>query len=255
MKQGLLTAILLVVVSMTSPLSAGEPDVQVQPSADRILDDVLAMMPQNRIFVGGKLQTKARGSSKSRKTLNVELWLVMGDKPPRAHYVIKDAFGSTLEQVVISRIPGKKTSYRYLKGEPPRSAAMPDPSTTIQDTSIRWCDLMLSFLWWRNGSVVGSEEVKGFRCHILKVSPPRGSPPGLKAMKLWITEKHRMLLRAEEYDDKGLTARRLSIKSFKKIDEEWMIKDILVENLQSRLKTYLRVYEMQDVSGQTDDRR
>jgi len=210
-------------------------------------------MHQNRVFIGGKLQTKAHGSSRSHKTLNVELWLVMGDKPPRAHYVIKDAFGSTLEQVVISRRPGKKANCKYLKGEPSEPAVMPDPSTTIQNTSIRWCDLMLSFLWWRDGAVVGSEEVKGFRCHIIKVNPPPDSPPGLKTTKLWVTEKHRMLLRAEECDDKGLPSRRLSIKSFKKIDEEWMIKDILVEDLESRLKTYLRVHEMQDVSEQTAD--
>ena len=251
MKQVLFLASMLLALSALSEEKSVAP---VRPSADQILQDVLAMMPQKPVFIGAKLQTKS-GASSSRKTFNVEVWLVLGDKPPTAHYVIRDAFGSSLEQVKISRKPGKTPQYKYLKGDPPQSATMPDPSTAIQDTSIRWCDLMLSFLWWRNASVVGSEEVKGFRCHILKVDPPRDAAPGLKSMKLWITEKHRMLLRAEEYDPKGKATRRLSIKSFKKIDEEWMIKDIVVESFPSRRKTYLRVHEMQDMSEQSDDQR
>ena len=54
-------------------------------------------------------------------------------------------------------------------------------------------------------------------------------------------------MQAEEYGAEGQMRRRLSVQSFKKINEEWMIKDIVITgstNLPSGYKSVLTIKDM-----------
>ncbi len=219
----------------------------VQPSARQLLDGVEALMPTDEIFIAGQLRAKNR-RGKTERTLNVEMLLNLGEEPSVARYTISDEFGTILERLSISRTHGAAPRYRYKKGDPPINAPLPALNEAIQDTNISWRDLTFSFLWWRNGTVKGRARVKNFTCYVVEVTPPpaeAGTSP--QKVRLWITQKHRMLVQAKEYDKEGRATRRLLVKSLKKFDERWMIKDILVESLLTRRKTALRVREMQSL--------
>jgi hypothetical protein len=76
---------------------------------------------------------------------------------------------------------------------------------------------------------------------VLELPAPKTHAPRCTGIRLWVAEKIAMLLRAEELDANGKPARRLSIKSFKKIDDQWMIKDLVVEDVRTGDRTLLRV--------------
>jgi hypothetical protein len=64
---------------------------------------------------------------------------------------------------------------------------------------------------------------------------------------MWVDTRVSMLLQAEGYDKLGDCVRRLSVKSFKKINDEWMIKDLEVEDLPAGSRTILRVRDAEVV--------
>jgi hypothetical protein len=103
-------------------------------------------------------------------------------------------------------------------------------------------DLSLSFLWWRGGLVVGVEQVRGRPAIVVDVAPPVDQAPDPYArVRLWIDEQARILLQAEGYGADGKAVRTLWVKSFKKIDDRWMVKDLEIQQYPAVHRTKLRV--------------
>jgi hypothetical protein len=95
---------------------------------------------------------------------------------------------------------------------------------------------------------VGEEDVRGRSCYVLDVPAPEGAFAGCSGVRLWIEPRIPIMLRAEAYDQQDALIRRMEVKSFKKINDRWVIKDIELTSLPSRHKTYLRVRDVQDRS-------
>jgi hypothetical protein len=76
---------------------------------------------------------------------------------------------------------------------------------------------------------------------VIDVQAPEGEPSAYDRVRLWVDPKIHVLLRAEAYDAAGERVRSMEVKSFKKIDEVWMIKNLDVVEHPSRKRTRLRV--------------
>ena len=118
-----------------------------------------------------------------------------------------------------------------------------------------WTDLTLGFLWWPDPKMVGMAKKKGRPCFVVDVPSPVLEPAGAYAgMRLWIDTHVNVLLQAEGYDTKGDVVRRMTVKSFQRIDDLWTIKNLHVQSLPSGHKTTLRVRDLkvegQDVSSE-----
>jgi hypothetical protein len=59
--------------------------------------------------------------------------------------------------------------------------------------------------------------------------------------RIWVDKRVSMLLQAHGYDKLANLTRRMSVKSFKKINHDWMIKDLEVEDLSRQITTILRI--------------
>ena len=121
-------------------------------------------------------------------------------------------------------------------------------SGAIQETDVTWIDLSLSFLWWRGGQTVGAEKIKGRFCYVVDLPIPEGSAMGLAGVRLWIDPQAHVMMRAAAMDMAGQMMRRLEVKSLKKIDEIWMVKDLEIRSYPSRHKTMLRVRSVEVLS-------
>lgn len=233
--------ILCCVVLWASGSLAAEPDEL--PTADGLLREVIGRLPRKPVAVAGVLQSGGRGKGEKR-TFNVELQLAYGTNPPTATYTIRDAFGSELERLTITREGEAAPQYTFRKGAEPAPA--PRLAEPIRDTDICWSDLSFSFLWWRDGKTVGRDMMKGQACYVLDVRAPEGEAGVYSRLRLWIDEKFLVLLQAEGYDAKDQLVRRLSVKSFKKMDDKWMLKDLDVQSFPRRTRTTLRVTDTSD---------
>jgi hypothetical protein len=221
----------------TAPTAA----VAELPSPDELMASLLARLPSKPILITGDLVTTPASGEKSK--LGIAILLCY---PRLARYTIRDAFGQTLEQLTVTR-EGGQTSLIYEKGDPATPAAAPVLGTRIQDTALSWMDLTLGFLWWNGGSIIGREENRNQLCYVLDRRAPSAERSSYASMRMWIDTRVSMLLQAEGYDKLGDCTRRLSVKSFKKINDDWMIKDLEVEDLPAGSRTILRVRDAEAV--------
>jgi hypothetical protein len=154
--------------------------------------------------------------------------------------------------MTVRRAAGGAPGFVYAIGDPPAPAKTPGLFDSVQGTDVSWTDLSLSFLWWRNGSVVATNDVRGRRCYVVEAPAPpsaaRETAPGetapYRSVRLWIDAEIRMLLQAEGLNASGRTVRRLWVKSFRKVNDTWMIKDLEVQEANSGRRTKLVVLEV-----------
>lgn len=195
-----------------------------------------------------KAQLKSRRpSGKVDGILYTEMQLRWGAEPPEAVYLLRDRFGKRREKMRISWDPQGEPRYEYAHGDPLQPAELPDLHAPIEGTHLTWSDLSLSFLWWPGGRTVGADRKRGRFCYIVDVPAPAGQHAAGSTVRLWIDPEVRIFLQAEAYDADGDRTRKMSIKSLKKINEVWTVKDLDVYAYPSRWRTTLRVEELEVV--------
>jgi hypothetical protein len=232
-----------------------QPEVPV-PSAQALLDDVVARLPRDPLNIKGDLTVRRRRGVVVRR-LKFEMFLQWGSTPSVARYTIRDAFGSDLEQLTVIRAADRARRFEYAQGNPLTAGAPPSLFGSIQSTDISWMDLALDFLWWKGGKVLQSDEVRGRSCYVVEVPAPADAcaprPAGTgdgaadtryAKVRLWIDKELHMLLRAQGMDGEDKPVRELWVKSFKKIDDRWMIKDMEIQRHPVVHRTKLTIGEM-----------
>ena len=227
------------------------------PSVKEILDSVLAQMPSEPVLIKGRLGVRDRGQS-ILQSYKVEIRLHITGGELSGRYTVFDMLGSSLEQLRVSRQAGRNPGYEYSVGNPLLTAPTPDIFSHIRDTGLTWADLSLPFLWWRDGVIVGHDAVKDRDCFVIDVRPPATESGAERAVlvRVWIDQKYRMLLQADEYGANLKMLRRLSVQSFKKINDEWMIKDVIVSgstNLPSGYKSFVTIQDIRSVNKSHED--
>jgi len=221
-------------------------------SGQPILDAVVARLPREPLDITGEIVVRKRRGVVMRE-LKFDMALRLGAVPTLARYTIRDAFGETMEQLTVRRGADRRASIEYAAGSPPAATSPPPLHVAIQETDISWADLSLAFLWWPGSRVVGTDTVRGRDCYVLNVPAP-ASPGGdpeagatgvrYTSVQLWIDSELFMLLRAEGRNADGNALRTLWVKSLKKIDEQWMIKDLEVQTYPLKHRTRLRIREV-----------
>lgn len=220
-----------VAVATAAPTAA----VAELPTVDALMSNLMARLPSKPISLSGDLVTTPDEGKKTRLTISIQLRY-----PREATYTIGDAFGKPLEQLTVLRDNGR-VSFLYLTGEPMRGAPAPALDQPIQNTALSWMDLTLGFLWWNGGQIIGQEENRGQPCYVLDRHAPVGAMVPYASVRIWVDKRVSMLLQAQGYDKLANLTRRLAVKSFKKINHEWMIKDLEVEDLSRQATTILRI--------------
>jgi hypothetical protein len=247
-----LKLILAIIFSFCSVLSAFSQTEQPPLSAQQLLNNVINRLPQEPMLLTGELIVRKRRGIPV-KDLKFEMMLKWGDTPASARYTIKDKDNADLEQLTITRDSQNKTKLTYKAGNPLTEKTTPDLSTAVQESNVSWMDLTLSFLWWKDGKIIGSEEKFGFPCYIVKVTRPKKesdkesdkeSEDQYASVKLWIDTKNFVFLQAEGYDTDNQIVRKIEMKSCKKINDRWMIKDMEIKSRNSIHQTKLRVKDM-----------
>lgn len=216
------------------------------PSADSLLAKLLATFPSVPVNLAGEMWVQSPTGETERR-VHVELFLNWNAAEPEARYTMGDAFGKPLEELSVRwRADGRRIC-RYRNGDPLEEAPLPDLSSAVQGTDISWLDLSLAYLRWRGGKTVGAESMRGRFCYIVDVPAPEDDAAHYAGVRLWIDPQIGILLQAAAYDHEGNLAKLLEVKSFKKIRDVWVIKDIDVQSFPARHRTRLRILRAEPV--------
>lgn len=214
------------------------------PPAAELMQGLMKRLPAQSILLTGDLLTTSPGAG-DKARLGTGILLCY---PTLAQYTITDAFGRDREQVTVRRDGGGAT-VTYQAGNPLTNMPSPRLETPIEGTALTWMDLTLSFLWWQDGRTIGITEVRGQPCYVVDAHAPTGQAAPYASVRMWVDTRASMMLQAEGYDALGDPIRRISVKSFKKINDEWMIKDLEILELKGDRRTLLRIREAEAVAA------
>jgi len=226
----------------TNAIAEPSPDDDEVPIASTLLESVIRQLPADPIRVTGKLLVR-RHRGVPVKTYGFELIARWGDNEPHTQYTIFDAFGAPLEQLSLTHTTPPRVT--YAAGAELTPVPIGSMGRQIQQSDISWLDLTLSFLWWTDAYHEGEESVRTFDCYIIRVNRPPDEPGPYHSVRLWISKKAGMMLRAEGLDISGNPIRQLWVQNVQKIDGAWMVKDMEIQSPPAVQRTKLSITEVE----------
>lgn len=137
--------------------------------------------------------------------------------------------GSTRYEFTVLEPGGGRVEVRYLSGD---EAVLP-----FADSDFWLVDLGLEFLRWPYQRVLRSETRKGRPCRVLESRPARVRPDNYARVLSWVDREYRGLLRAEAYGADGRMWKEFSIGSFKKVQGNWLLKQMEMRDARTDSRT------------------
>lgn len=232
------------------PLAA--PAQAQTPDGEQMMMQVRAALPHFPLRVSGELQARDRRGNIVRVN-PVEMELDWGAEPPRALYIIRDRFGTETERLHITWRAGKSAEYAYAQGNPPEPEPLADLNRAIDGLNLDWADLSLSFLWWSDPRLIGSERVRGRFCYIVDITAPEDEVGRYAGVRLWIDPETSLMMQADAYDERNRPVRRLQVKSLRKMDDIWMVQNLDILDHTTRERVTLRVRQVKVLDETFDE--
>lgn len=227
-------------------LVSADSDEPPQPSnnPNTILQNVLAQFPQKPLELDGALLIKNKKGFISHK-YNFTARVDINATTPSAKYSFfvpeTKSFMSLETTLGTNGIP--KTTFR--KGQPSKEVEPPPLDSPILGSDITWENLSMQFLKWTNVVYIGSDTVLGLKSSIIKLYPTEFRDT--VHYKIWIADKNSALMRFEEYDDENSLKRTIWIKSIKKIDGGFTVKDLEAEAFPVKHRTKIKINSIIEV--------
>ncbi|MDP2989346.1 MAG: outer membrane lipoprotein-sorting protein, partial [Kiritimatiellota bacterium] len=221
----------------TNSPSAAAP-IAFTRAAD-VLERVRENLPNEAIQIRGELLCGSR-RGKLDRAFYLDANLQLGQSPATACYTLRDAFGAAAEQLTIVRQPNGGWRRNYAKGRPLQGAPAPSGDSLIGGSDVTWNDLSLAFLWWTDGVITGRELLLERECLVLEFMPPQAP----RLTRVWIDEALLVLIKVEEYDAQRVIQRRITVRTFKKIGDNWMIKDLDIRRWPGEHRTLIRLNDV-----------
>lgn len=124
--------------------------------------------------------------------------------------------------------------------EPMDSARLMEP--LFEGVLYRPFDLLMPFIYWEDYQYEGPKAQGARLVHqFLMRPPPESQLPGVHAVRLGLDSEYQALLRIEILDESGKTATRFEIESFKKVQDQYIVKRITLGEKSSGDRTRFRV--------------
>ncbi len=218
------------------------------PDGEELMEMLRANLPGAPLKIAAELRVQNTRGDITRILL-ADIVVDWGAPEPAAEYLIRDRFGSNRERLKIAWSLDGRPSYDYFRGDDVEPAPMPRLDTPLDGLEITWTDLSLSFLWWPGAKTVGTDRKRGRFCYIVEIPAPEDQPGEYAGVRLWVDPETSLLLQADALAGPDRLARRLQVKSLKKIDDVWMVQNLDIYSYPSRLKTTLRVRKLETLDG------
>jgi len=216
-------------------ISVGAQLLDQPPDAKSVVDSARSIFPGNPVTINGTITVrKNRGIVVKELEYSLKAkWIGTGGELAGT---LTDALGRGSGTIDLS----------FKKGEYPlpvrKADAFVDENCRIKGTALDCFDLLMPFLWWDDFELTGKEKSRGRDCYVINFKAPAGF--ALSRVKVWIDSSIFVVLKAEIYSSEDKRTKAVSVKSFKNIDDQWMIKDLEVVEESSSFKTIVTVDEM-----------
>jgi hypothetical protein len=111
--------------------------------------------------------------------------------------------------------------------------------TPFVDSDFWVADLGLEFFHWPEQNVLRKENRRSRGCEVLESTNPNPSTNGYSRVVSWIDEESGGIVHAEAYDFKNKLLKEFDPKSFKKVNGQWELQEMEIDNVQTGSRTRL----------------
>jgi hypothetical protein len=101
------------------------------------------------------------------------------------------------------------------------------------------CDLGLEFLHWPGQKILRGDTARGRLCKVLESTNPNPSTNGYSRVLCWIDNEALGIVKAEAYDAKGKLLKEFLPKDIKKVNGQWQVGSMKIDNVQTGSRTTL----------------
>ncbi len=100
-------------------------------------------------------------------------------------------------------------------------------------------DLGLEFLHWPGQKILRGDTARGRLCKVLESANPAPSPNGYSRVDSWIDNETLGIVEARAYDSSGKLLKEFYPKDIKKVDGQWQVGSMEIDNVQTGSRTRL----------------
>jgi sulfate adenylyltransferase subunit 1 (EFTu-like GTPase family) len=101
------------------------------------------------------------------------------------------------------------------------------------------CDLGLEFFHWPAQKVLKKDVHRSRGCIVLESTNPNPSTNGYSRVVSWIDEESLGIVEAYAYDANGKLLKDFYPKDFKKVNGQWQVQTLIMENVQTGSRSRL----------------
>lgn len=238
--------------------TAAKPRFEESPGEGKALvQDLISQRPSENAQHLGTL--KIRTEDNQRTEIPIRMTLTLRDESWDDTYQTQKSKHAPPQLLVIKRAEGKPNEYWFAKKT---SIDNPTPPVRLKPEEIYqpfgysdfWiCDLGLEFLHWPNHRIVDTEMRKGRSCKVVESTTPSPVEGGYARVLAWIDIETGGLVRAEAYDSRERMLKEFSIKSVKKVDGRYQLKEMEIINPQNDSRTKLEFNLELDAPSSKED--
>jgi hypothetical protein len=146
-----------------------------------------------------------------------------------------------VDRLTIVHQPGKPSRYYRSAPDALDQAAPLTPETLaglkFAGSDFWACDLGLEFLSWPGQRVLMKDMRSGQSCNVLESTTPHPLANGYARVVSWLDIDTGGVVFAESYDTNQKRVKEFAPKAFKKVDGEWQLEEMRMENLKTRSRT------------------
>ena len=230
--------VLLFAVGATAQTTNVFSEAEIQGRA--LAQKILAQWPAENFTNTGVLKTRAANGSKSELTFQNQVILTTSNWSSR-YQVPADIFppASNCTVAVISHAADQPDSYYVHEGFCGLILSNTQAALSFAGSDFWLCDLGLEFFHWPQQKVLKKEIHRSCACTVLESTNPHPSTNGYSRVVSWVDTESLGIVEAYAYDANGKKLKNFYPKDIKKVNGQWQVQTLVMENLQTGSKSRL----------------
>lgn len=201
--------------------------------------ELLAERPGNSTITA-VLKTRDGNGRRTEIPVKLETRVIDGDRW-EATYETTSSDPKLRAKLTVVHHDQHPNTYRLIHADSPNEVALSGEKifTAFAGTDFSAGDLGLEFFHWPGQIVLKHEMKRGRPCRVLESRNPAPANAAYSRVVSWVDTETGGLLRAEAFDVRDQLVKEFSVRSFKKVEGHWELKEMEILNPQTDTRTRL----------------
>jgi hypothetical protein len=211
----------------------------------QLAQKLLAQQPTESFTNAGVLQIRNAGGNQDK--VYVSFLLSVNTTNWESSYLVPTADKRGVERLVVSHRLNQPNQYFYGRTFWPEQSLLamveitPTEAATkaLAGSDFSLSDLGLEFLHWPGQKILRGDTARGRLCKVLESTNPNPSTNSYSRVLSWIDNESLGIVEAKAYDASGKLLKEFYPKDIKKVDGQWQVGSMEIDNIQTGSRTRL----------------